>query len=172
MSDQHEQDTWDQDGVEIVDLGAPDRGLSRYIFTLGVQWRAAAHLRARLITLVVALCLLIAVLQSGSSGVNTRTPGTPGAPHTAPIYSYPSTIYIIVCDTKINISSSPGQAITWQQLESTPSAQGCSFSSPPGSPCPMPQQLLSTPSTGQGAVIVCSAGTPLPVPAGKNGKNR
>ena len=168
MSDQHKQDTLDQDEVEIVDLGAPDTGLSKYFFILGKKWQAAAPFRARLITPVVALCLLIAVLQPGSSAMNNRTSG---APHTMPIYSYPSTIYIIVCDTKINISNSPGQAITWQQLESTPSVQGCSFPGPPDSPCPTSQQLRSTPPTSQRAVLVCSSRTPLPVPRGKNGKN-
>jgi hypothetical protein len=166
MSDLHEQDTWDQDEVEIVDLGAPDRGLSRYLFTLGEKWHAAAPLRARLITLAVALGLLIAVLQPGSSDVNTRTPG---APHTMPTHSLPSTIYIIDCVTTSSIASAPGQAITWQQLASTPSAQECGSSSHPGSQCPLPQQLLSTPSS-RGVNIVCSIDTPLPVPSGTNGK--
>ncbi|HEY6542596.1 MAG TPA: hypothetical protein VIZ18_16755 [Ktedonobacteraceae bacterium] len=168
MSDPHEQDTWDQDEVEIVDLGAPDRGLSRYFFNLGENLQATAPLRAKLVSMVVALCLLIAVLQPASSGMNTRTPG---APHTMPTYSLPSTIYIIDCVTISNTSSSPAQANTWQQLVSRPSAQGCSSSSRPGSQCyPLPQLLL-TPSS-QGVVIGCSVGTPLPVSAGKNGKNR
>jgi len=169
MHDQHEQDTWDQDEVEIVDLGAPDRGLSRYFFALGKQWQAAASLRAKLVALLIALCLLIAVLQPGSSGVNSRIPGTP---HPVPTYTLPSTIYIIDCVTTSNIISSSGQTTTWQQLVSTPSAQGCSFSSLPDSQCPIPQQLLSTPPTGQGLVILCSNGTPSSVSPGKNGKNR
>ena len=168
MSDQHEQDTWDQDEVEIVDLGAPERGLSRYFFTLGENWRAAASFRARLVAMVVALGLLIAVLQPASSGVNISTPD---APHTAPTYSLPSTIYIIDCVTTSNISISPGQPITWQQLVSNP-AQGCNSSSRPGSQCPISQQLPSTPPTNQEWTSVCSVGTPLPAPSGNPGKSR
>lgn len=169
MSDQHEQDTGDQDEVEFVDLGAPDRGLSRYLFTLGEKWQAVAPLSARLVALVIALCLLIATLQPGSSGPNA---GTPAAPHIVPSYSHSSTIYIIDCVMIISTSSSPGQAITSQQWASTPSAQECSFSVQPGSQCPTPQQLLPTLSPNQNVSILCSVGTPLPVSAGKNGKNR
>src|SRR5690242_21698522 len=99
MSDQHEQDTWDQDEVEIADLGAPDRGLSRYLFALGEHWRAAAPFRARLITLLVALCLLIAILQAGSSSANNQSSG---APRAAPENPLPSTIYLIDSGTTVN----------------------------------------------------------------------
>ena len=169
MHDQQERDTMDQDKVEIIDLGAPDRGLSRYFFTLGEKWRTIASLSARLVMSVVTLCLLIAVLLPGSSGMNTRTPG---APHAVPTYPLPSTIYLIDCGTTINISSTPGQVFIWEQVISTPAAQECDNSSRPGSQCPMPQQLLPTPSTSQEVDISCSVGTPLPVSAGKNGKNR
>ena len=169
MRDQHEQDAWDQDEVEIEDLGAPDRGLSRYFFTLGEKWHTAGPLRARFVTLLVALCLLIAVLQSGSSGVNNQASGAPRVIPRPPLHS---TIDIIECAITIDISSSSGQPFTWQKLVSTPSAQECSFSISPGSQCPMPQQLLPTPTTGQGWIIACSNGTPSPVSAGKNGKDR
>ena len=171
MSDQHKLDPWDQDEVEIVDLGAPDRGLSRYLFALGEKWHTAGPLLARLVTLMVTFGLLIVVLQLASSGVITRTPD---APHIVPRYSLPSTIYIMFCVTTIDTSSSPGQgAITWDQFSPTPSTQKCSSFSRPGSQCPIPQQLLSTPPpTGQGWINTCSVGTPLPVSAGGNGKNR
>ncbi len=73
MRDQHEPDTWNQDDVEIEDLGAPDRGFSRYLFALGEQWHTAGPLRARFFTLLIALCLLLAVLQSGEHSNSRRS---------------------------------------------------------------------------------------------------
>ncbi len=171
MRDQHKPDTWNQDDVEIEDLGAPDRGFSRYLFALGEQWHTAGPLRARFFTLLIALCLLLAVLQSGASRVNIQTPG---APQIAPRPSLHSTIYIFECATTIMFTNSHDQATTWQQVVSTPSAQWCSFSSLPDGQCPsrILQQLPYDPSTGQGQAFVCSVGTPLPASAGKNGKNR
>lgn len=171
MSDQYEQDTWDQDEVEIVDLGAPDRGFSKYVFALGANWHAAAPFRTRLVTLLAALCLLVAVLQPGASVVSSQPSG---ASHIAPRPSLHSTIYIIDCATTIMFTNSPDQATTWQQAVSTPSAQWCSFSSLPDGQCPshILQQLPYDPSTGQGQAFVCSVGTPLPVSGGKNGRNR
>jgi hypothetical protein len=169
MSDRHEQDTWDQDEVEIVDLGAPDRGLSRHVFTLGAKWRAVAPFRSSLVAPLVALALLIAILQPGSSGVNTRTSG---APHSVPGDTLPSTIYLIDCGITINVNDLPPHVYTWEQVMSTPSTEECSFFSHPGSKCPTPQQLSSTPPANQRVGIVCSTGTPLPVPSGTAGKNR
>ena len=166
MSDQHEQGPWGQDEVEIIDLDVPDKGLSRYVFTLGERWHAAASLRARLVALVIAFGLLIAVLQPGSSGVNTRTPGSL---RTVPRSSFHFTIYILDCVAPISISGPPGQAITWHRFVSTPTAQEWSFSIRPGSQCLLPQQLIPTPSS-QEVVIGCSVRTPLPVRSGKDGK--
>ncbi len=169
MSNQQEQDTWEQEDVEIVDLGAPDRGLSRYIFTLGEKWQVVAPLRIRLFALLIAFCLLLAVLQPGSSGINTSTPTSP---HAVPGYSLPSTIYLVDCGITINTNSLPANNFVWEQVMSTPSTQECSFFSQPANQCPLLQQLLSTPSTSQIVNILCSVGVPSPVPAGKNGKNR
>ena len=163
MSDIHEQDTWDQDEVEIVDLGTPEGGLSRYFFTLGEKWHAAASLRVKLVALVVALSLLIAVLQTGSSFVNNQTPN---APLTVPAYSTPDPIYNIHCVTANDIT--PGKAIILHQFLSTASAQGC-FSSGSGSKCSS-WQFQSTSST-QGLIYVCGAGTPLPIPLDNKGQH-
>lgn len=168
MSDEHEQDTWEQDEVEIVDLGAPDRGLSRYIFRLGEKWQAVAPFRGRFVALVIALCLLMTALQSGSTGANNQVPG---APHAVPTRTHSSTIYIIDCISTISVSSYPDQASNLQQWTSTPTTQKCSFSVQPDSLCTMQQQLTPPPSS-QGAAWVCNVGTPSPVPAGKNGKSR
>src|SRR5450759_3489361 len=119
MSDFHEQDTGDQDEVEIVDLGAPDQGLSRYVFTLGEKWHAAASLRVKLVVLVVALSLLTAVLQPGSSFVNNQIPG---AHLPTPMYALPYKIDTIDCATAI--ISTTSQEITWHQFSSTSSSQG------------------------------------------------
>jgi hypothetical protein len=164
MSDFHEQDSWEQDEVEIVDLGTPERGLSRYFFTLGEKWHAAASLHVKLVALVVALSLLIAVLQTGSSFVNNQAPN---APLTVPAYSTPDIINNIHCVTSNDIT--PGQAITLHQFLSTSSTQACIFLSSPGSPCSS-WQFRST-SSAQGVVIDCSAGTPLPIPSDNKGQH-
>lgn len=169
MSDQHNQNTWDQDEVKIEDLGTPDRGIGRYLFSLGEKWQTAGPLRAKLFTLLIALCLLLAVLQSGASGVHTQTSG---APHTAPGNSSPSTIYLIDCGTTINVNDLPGQTYVWEQVVSTPPAQECDFLSHPGNTCLTPQQLMSTPSINKPVEWSCSEGRPSPGAAGKNGKNR
>ena len=168
MRDQHDQDSPDQDEVEIEDLGTPDNGLSRYIFTLGKKWQAAALLRGRLVATLVALALLIAVLQPGSSGTNTRTPGTP---HAVPGSSSSSTIYLIDCGITVNVNSLPSNVVVWEQVMSTPAAQECSFFSRPGSQCPplrSSQQQATTPP-GQKGTIDCSVGTPSR--SGNPGKN-
>src|ERR1700694_3161379 len=113
MNNWHEQDTWDQNEVEIVDLGAPDKGFSRYFFTLGEKWRAAAYLRVKLVVLVFVLSLFVAVLQSSSSFVNNQTPSAHFPVHT---YSHPHTIE---CASMIIITN--GQEITWQRSLSTSS---------------------------------------------------
>jgi hypothetical protein len=170
MRDQHEEDPRDQDEIEIEDLGAPTRGINRYVFNLGEKWRTVAPLRARIVTSLLALALLIAVLLPGASGANTRTSG---APHAAPANSSPSTIYLIDCGMTVNVNSLPSQVYVWEQVVSTPAAQECNFFRHPASKCPTPQQLLSTPPPiGQGVVWTCNAGTPFPGPAGKNGRNR
>jgi hypothetical protein len=130
MSDFHEQDTGDQDEVEIVDLGAPDKGLSRYFFTLGEKWHAAASLRVKLVVLVVALSLLIAVLQPGSSFVNNQTPD---ARLLIPTYALP---YKIDCTTAISITTS--QEITWHLFSSTSSNQGVVIVCSSGKPLLLP----------------------------------
>lgn len=164
MSDFHEQDIWDQDEVEIVDLGIPERGFSRYFFTLGEKWHATASLHVKLAAPLVALCLLIAVLQAGSSFVNNQTPT---APLTVPIYSTPDSIYNIHCVTASDIT--PGQAIILHQFLSTSSTQMCIFSSGSGSHCSS-WQFQSASST-QGVIYVCGAGTPLPIPSDNKGQH-
>lgn len=124
MHDQHERDTCRQGEVEIEDLGAPDRGLIRYLFNLGEKWYGVAPLRARLVTSLLALALLIAVLLPGASAANTPTSG---APHAAPGDSSPSTIYLIDCGTTVNVNSLPSQVYVWEQVVSTPAAQECNF---------------------------------------------
>lgn len=142
MSDLHERETWDQNEVEIVNLGAPDKGFSRYFFTLGEKWCAAAYLRVKLVVLAFMLSLFVTVLQSSSSFVNNQAPG---AHLPAPTYSLPHTIECAAMIIIISGENTPGQEITWHTSLSTSSGP---------------------------AVYVCSSGTPLPIPSGNNGKNR
>ena len=127
MNGFHEQDTWDQDEVEIVDLGAPDKGFSRYLFTLGEKWHVAAYLRVKLVALVFVLSLFVAVLQSGSSFVNNQAPS---AHPPVPTNSLP---HKIECAATIIINSD--QKITWQlSTSSSPVYYVCSS----GTPLPIP----------------------------------
>jgi hypothetical protein len=130
MNDFHEQDAWDQNEVEIVDLGAPDKGFSRYFFTLGEKWHAAAYLRVKLVVLVFVLSLFVAVLQSSSSFVNNQTPSA----H-LPVSTY-SLPHKIECAVAIIITN--GQEITWQQFLSTSSSQGVVYVCSSGTPLPIP----------------------------------
>lgn len=97
MSDFREQDALDENEVEIVDLGAPDKGISRYLFVLREKWFATTSPRIKLVMTVFVLGLLVAILQTGSSSLNA-----PPSVHSRS-YQFECAVIIIVL--------TPGQTI-------------------------------------------------------------
>src|SRR5207245_4257575 len=75
MNNFDEQDFWDDEVVEITDLGAPDRGFRRHLFLCGEKWLVATYFRVKFALFTCLISLLFAALQPSSSFVNDQTAG-------------------------------------------------------------------------------------------------
>jgi len=59
MDDLKESDPWDENMVSLEDLGAPPKGFSLFLYSLG---KKAARIRIPLVRLVIAACLFVLLL--------------------------------------------------------------------------------------------------------------
>jgi hypothetical protein len=68
----HDPDGWEDQEVHIEDLGAPEKGLDRFLFSLGDKWHAASRFwrpsTVRMVPLGVLAFLLLSKFCSAESG--------------------------------------------------------------------------------------------------------
>jgi hypothetical protein len=113
MDDFEEEEAWDEEEVQIEDLGAPRRGLNAFLFSCGEKWSAAARSRRTPVALACVLSLLLLLLLPGSTLLR---------PATSVSHSIPSTSrQTIIC---IDIIISPTAVTTWLRQVAPTSSGG------------------------------------------------
>jgi hypothetical protein len=118
MNDSDEQDSWDGDRVEIVDLDVPGNTLNHFSFFPMEKLFTIALPPIKFVVFVLAISLLIAFLQPGSSFLNNQTTST--YRHVPTSFPFHQTNACAV-----TISITPGQTVVWP-LPSTPSPSSSS----------------------------------------------
>ena len=99
MDDFKEQESWDEEAVQIEDLGAPRKGFTAFLYFCGEKWHAAVRFRPMPVILARMLCLLLLLLLPGSTLLRPVTP-----------VSRSTSQQSITC---INIIISPTVVTTW-----------------------------------------------------------
>jgi len=74
VDDSQEPEYWDDNEIEIEDLGAPDKGLDLFIFSLGKKMRATPRFRAMPVALALTMSLLAILVMPGSSLMRPAVP--------------------------------------------------------------------------------------------------
>lgn len=116
MDDFKKQESWDEEEVQIEDLGAPRKGLAGLLFSFGEKWYAATRLRSMPVTLIRIAFLLLLLLLPGSAFLRTVTP-----------ISRPASLSSQQHITCIDIAISPTAVTTWLRQVAPTSHGGVIF---------------------------------------------
>lgn len=116
MDDFKEQEAWDEEEVQIEDLGAPRKGLAGLLFSCGEKWYAATRLRSMPVTLIRIIFLLLLLLVPGSAFLRTFAP-----------VSRPASLSSQQHITCIDITISPTAVTTWLRQVAPTSHGGVIF---------------------------------------------
>lgn len=122
MANFKEQEPWNENAVQIEDLGAPEKGFDFLLFSLGKKWHAAVRLRTTPAALIYTMCLVALLFLPGSTllspGPVARTPRSAA--------STPQQIYVECVALNINATT-----IVWQRSSSVPTPSGASVHTMP-----------------------------------------
>lgn len=112
MDDFKEQDSWNEEEVQIEDLDAPRKGLTGLLFSCGEKWYAATRLRSMPAALLLTVCLILFLILPGSAFLRTVAPISRSLA--------PSSQQHITC---IDITISPTAVTTWLR-QAAPTSHG------------------------------------------------
>lgn len=102
----HDPDGWEDQEVHIEDLGAPEKGLDRFLFFLGDKWHAASRFWRPSTVRMVPLGVLAFLLLSSSALLSPAVPPSFSAipiPHKQGCPPKPS--FLVCVDNPGNLGS-------------------------------------------------------------------
>jgi hypothetical protein len=97
-----EQIPWDENEVQIEDLGAPDKGIGVFLFSCGRKLHTVSvRFRLMLAVLIITACLLALLLLPGSMLLSPVAPAHPPSTPSPQYIQAPGCNYKLVTPTEI-----------------------------------------------------------------------
>lgn len=116
-----EQEPWDENAIQIEDLGAPENRFSLLLFSFGKKWHAAVRLRTIPAAFVYTICLVALFFLPGST---LLSPGPVARTPRAATFIHQQTYECVA----LNVNAT---AIVWQRSSSVPTPSGASVHTMP-----------------------------------------